>query len=100
MILLLEVTSEFEEKAQKSELTILKEINIIARVVKMRFYHISHKWDFLYKFLPEGRQYYSTLDLILKFVDETVIDKMKKYKNGKIGKKRILKKFALIKLFY
>lgn len=74
---------EYELKAQKSEFTIIKDINMATYLSNKRFSNAFYQWNCIYKLSSEGKKFFSAIESLLGFLEKNVNDKMKRHKEQK-----------------
>lgn len=78
-----ETTMEVELKSQESEVKVLQNSDKLLVLIGSRMYKIWQHPDFLYKFSEDGKEFYSRLHEVQKFVNEQIKIKKQEYEKEK-----------------
>lgn len=77
------MTIEYKEKAQRSEIQLLNEVDQILDLIANRIYNPLYHSELIYKLLPEGKKFYFLLDSAITYANKVIIDKINESKEEK-----------------
>lgn len=74
---------EVQLNSQESEVKVLQNADALLVLVTRRMHKIWQHPDFLYKFFPDGKEFYSKLNEVKKFTNEQIKIKKQAYEKDK-----------------